>query len=60
MDSSKKTENLNQDKLSEAFEKKRIIRSEEIFFDKKEVIIIHGSESYRLLHTKNGKLILIK
>lgn len=47
-------------KLNEVFNQKRIIRSEEIFQDKKEVIIVHGLESYRLLLTKNGKLILIK
>jgi len=46
--------------LNEILHQKRVIRSEEIFQDKKEVIIIHGSESYRLLLTKNGKLILIK
>lgn len=52
--------NDNNERLGEAFNQKRILRSEEIFLDKKEVIIVHGAESYRLLHTKNGKLILIK
>ena len=54
------SENDNSKKINEAFNQKKIIRSEEIFEDKKEVIIVHGTESYRLLLTKNGKLILIK
>lgn len=39
---------------------KRTIRSEDIFLNGKEVIIQHGTESYRLLITKTGKLILNK
>ncbi|MGQ3685146.1 MAG: hemin uptake protein HemP [Candidatus Loosdrechtia sp.] len=41
-------------------EGKRIIRSEDIFQNRREVIIWHGTERYRLLITKAGKLILNK
>lgn len=39
---------------------KNVISSETIFNGKKEVVIIHGETSYRLLITKAGKLILNK
>ena len=37
-----------------------VIRSEDLFKGSRQVLIAHGSETYRLLHTKNGKLILQK
>lgn len=37
-----------------------LIRSENLFKGERQVLIAHGSEIYRLLHTKNGKLILQK
>ena len=37
-----------------------VIRSEDLFKGSRQVLISHGSETYRLLHTKNGKLILQK
>ena len=43
---------------SPGIDRKRVISSEDIFQNGKEVIIQHGTESYRLLITKNGKLIL--
>ena len=39
---------------------KRVIRSEELFEGKREVIIEHDRDQYRLLITKAGKLILNK
>lgn len=45
---------------SPGIDRKRVIRSEDIFQKGKEVIIQHGTESYRLLITKTGKLILNK
>ena len=38
----------------------RTIPSEDIFCGHREVTILHGGETYRLLHTRNGKLILQK
>ncbi len=37
-----------------------VFRSEDLFKGSRQVLISHGSETYRLLHTKNGKLILQK
>ncbi|MBI1977398.1 MAG: hemin uptake protein HemP [Candidatus Omnitrophica bacterium] len=39
---------------------KRVIRSEELFEGRREVIIEHARDQYRLLITKAGKLILNK
>ncbi len=39
---------------------KRIFRSEELFLNEREVLIVHGESQYRLQMTKAGKLILIK
>lgn len=36
------------------------IDSQQLFQGKRQVLITHGNEIYRLLHTKNGKLILQK
>ena len=36
------------------------IDSQQLFQGKRQVLITHGNEVYRLLHTKNGKLILQK
>ena len=36
------------------------IRSEELFQGQIEVLIAHGTETYRLRRTRNGKLILQK
>ncbi len=38
----------------------RIVRSEELLQGKRELIILHGSQIYRLIETRNGKLILQK
>ncbi len=38
----------------------KIHRSEDLFEGRRQVFIAHGTEIYRLLHTKNGKLILQK
>jgi hemin uptake protein HemP len=38
----------------------RIWRSEDILGDSKEVLIVHGGETYRLRRTRLGKLILQK
>ena len=38
----------------------KIFRSEDLFEGRRQVLIAHGTEIYRLLHTKNGKLILQK
>ena len=38
----------------------RTVRSEEILRGWKELIIVHGTEEYRLRVTRNGKLILTK
>ena len=35
-------------------------RSEELLSDRTEVLIVHGSETYRLRRTRQGKLILYK
>ena len=37
-----------------------VLRSEDLLQGRREVLIIHGSEIYRLLCTKNNKLILQK
>jgi hemin uptake protein HemP len=42
------------------FDKIRVIDSAQLFADRREVQIRHRSELYRLLVTKNGKLILNK
>lgn len=39
---------------------KRCIRSEDLFKGDREVVILHNQEPYRLLVTKNNKLILQK
>lgn len=39
---------------------KRTLRSEEIFKNDREIVIIHGDSHYRLQITKAGKLILNK
>ena len=36
------------------------LRSEALFIDTREVLILHGSETYRLRLTSNEKLILTK
>lgn len=38
----------------------KVIRSEDLFEGRRQVLTAHGTEIYRLLHTKNGKLILQK
>jgi hemin uptake protein HemP len=40
--------------------KQRIWTSEELFAGKREILISHGSEIYRLRHTRYGRLILQK
>ncbi len=40
--------------------RKRILRSEDLFENDREVVIIHGEAEYRLQITKAGKLILNK
>ena len=42
------------------FGESRVIDSRHLFADRREVQIRHRGESYRLLMTKNGKLILNK
>ena len=39
---------------------KRIFRSEELFENEREIVIVHGEAYYRLQITKAGKLILHK
>ena len=39
---------------------KKIVRSEELFGNAREVVIVHGEFEYRLQRTKAGKLILTK
>ena len=39
---------------------KRVFRSEELFLNEREVMIVHGESQYRLQITKAGKLILNK
>ena len=36
------------------------LRSDDLFIDTREVLILHGSETYRLRLTSNEKLILTK
>ncbi len=38
----------------------RIVRSEELLQGERELVILHGSQIYRLIETRNGKLILQK
>ena len=38
----------------------KVLRSEDLFEGRRQILIAHGAEVYRLLHTKNGKLILQK
>jgi len=38
----------------------QIVRSEQLLHGKRELIILHGSQIYRLMETRNGKLILQK
>ncbi len=38
----------------------RVMRSEELLQGQRELIILHGSHIYRLIETRNGKLILQK
>ena len=37
-----------------------VLRSEELFQGGRQVLILHGGETYRLLRTRNDKLILQK
>ena len=39
---------------------KRVVRSEELFKNEREIMILHGESYYRLQITKAGKLILNK
>jgi hemin uptake protein HemP len=39
---------------------RKVLRSEELFGSSREIMIRHNGQEYRLLVTKNGKLILIK
>ncbi len=39
---------------------KRVFRSEELFKNDREIVIVHGESQYRLQITKAGKLILNK
>ncbi len=39
---------------------KRIVHSEELFKNEREIVIVHGQAQYRLQITKAGKLILNK
>jgi hemin uptake protein HemP len=39
---------------------RKVLRSEEIFGESREVVIRHREQEYRLQVTRNGKLILIK
>lgn len=52
----KSLEPLPEDKSPE----KRVLRSEEIFKNEREIVIVHGDAHYRLQITKAGKLILNK
>ena len=49
-----------QESDSGAAAKVRVIRSEELLMGRREVIIEHGSDRYRLLITRSGKLVLNK
>ena len=48
------------DKEKKNIEQKRVLHSEDLFQGEREVIIKHSKDSYRLLVTKAGKLILNK
>ncbi len=39
---------------------RRVLRSEELFGNAREITIHHNGQEYRLQVTRNGKLILIK
>jgi hemin uptake protein HemP len=39
---------------------RRVIRSEELMCGNREIIILHNDQRYRLVLTRNGKLILQK
>ena len=39
---------------------RRVVTSSALFADRQEVVIVHGSDEYRLRITKAGKLILTK
>ena len=47
-------------KLVTGQEKRRTVRSEELFQGAREITIMHGESKYRLQITKAGKLILNK
>jgi hemin uptake protein HemP len=38
----------------------RVVRSEELLLGQRELFILHGGQVYRLLRTRNDKLILQK
>jgi hemin uptake protein HemP len=38
----------------------RVVRSEELLLDQRELFILHGGQVYRLLRTRNDKLLLQK
>lgn len=40
--------------------KKRVVTSDELMGEYREIVIIHGGEEYRLRITANNKLILTK
>ncbi len=40
--------------------RRRVVKSDDLFQGRKELIIIHGREEYRLQITRAGKLILTK
>jgi hemin uptake protein HemP len=44
----------------DVLETKRVWRSEELFGDDNEVLVVHGDLVYRLRRTRTGKLILCK
>lgn len=47
-------------KSSKITVEKRVIHSEQLFKNEREVVILHGDAQYRLQITKAGKLILNK
>ena len=51
-------QNMTTDHASD--QQAKILRSEDLFEGRRQIFIAHGTEIYRLLHTKNGKLILQK
>lgn len=60
MKEDKTPEAQSQDALNKAFNKLKVIPSTEIFEDAKMVIIQHEDILYRLMITRQGKLILTK